>query len=386
MKQVKERLQARWNRGFFLSAEARGENLFPLEVPLSSLSAGEITDNYEKVRSWIEKIRKDAAAAGVELAWKEINHRLFGRNSLPRAVVFDSLNQLAEFLGVEEELARFRRGREAVTGAFPALGEWTRRYPFVVTDCFDDLEKLLAVTRWVLDHPRPAIYLRQLPVPGVDTKFIEARRKVLSAWFDILLPAAHIDDGFTGAGGFERRYGFSGRPGLVRFRLLDPAVRLEGFSDLTVTVSEFAAWEPPVRKVFVVENDITALAFPPVSEALLIFGRGYGFSDLSETFWLQNKEIFYWGDLDTHGFAILNQFRGSFPHTRSFLMDRDTLMRNKVHWGYEDKPSTADLPRLTPDESALYDDLRYNRIQEGLRLEQERIEYRDLVGFLTPGI
>jgi hypothetical protein len=33
------------------------------------------------------------------------------------------------------------------------------------------------------------------------------------------------------------------------------------------------------------------------------------------------------------------------------------------------------LPRLNPEERALYDDLRDNRIRKNLRLEQERIGF-----------
>ena len=29
--------------------------------------------------------------------------------------------------------------------------------------------------------------------------------------------------------------------------------------------------------------------------------------------WLLEKEIYYWGDIDTHGFAIFNQLRGFLP-------------------------------------------------------------------------
>ena len=43
--------------------------------------------------------------------------------------------------------------------------------------------------------------------------------------------------------------------------------------------------------------------------------------------------------------------------------------------GTEDRPQSAHLSRLTPDERALYDDLRYNRLREGLRLEQEHIGF-----------
>jgi hypothetical protein len=42
--------------------------------------------------------------------------------------------------------------------------------------------------------------------------------------------------------------------------------------------------------------------------------------------WLNDRAIHYWGDIDTHGFAILDQPRGHFAHVESFLMDRATLI------------------------------------------------------------
>ena len=56
-------------------------------------------------------------------------------------------------------------------------------------------------------------------------------------------------------------------------------------------------------------------------------------------------------------------------------MDRHTLNAFKPLWGFEETPSQRDLPLLTHDEQALYDDLRDNRIQPNLRLEQERINF-----------
>ena len=91
--------------------------------------------------------------------------------------------------------------------------------------------------------------------------------------------------------------------------------------------------------------------------------------------WLNDCTVYYWGDIDTHGFAILNQLRGQFAHVVSFLMDSETLHAHTAIWGVEDKPSLMDLHRLTADERALYDDLRDNRIRKGLRLEQEQIGF-----------
>ena len=56
-------------------------------------------------------------------------------------------------------------------------------------------------------------------------------------------------------------------------------------------------------------------------------------------------------------------------------MDRATLLAFETQWGDEEKPTLRELPRLTPEERSLYDDLRDNRLAPRLRLEQERIGF-----------
>ena len=41
----------------------------------------------------------------------------------------------------------------------------------------------------------------------------------------------------------------------------------------------------------------------------------------------------------------------------------------------EPQPLLRDLPRLSAEETVLYNDLRYNRLRSNLRLEQERISF-----------
>jgi hypothetical protein len=85
--------------------------------------------------------------------------------------------------------------------------------------------------------------------------------------------------------------------------------------------------------------------------------------------------FYYWGDIDTHGFAILDQLRAQLPHVQSFLMDRPTLMGHALHWSEEPQSLVRDLPRLTDAERARFDELRDNRLRPRLRLEQERIGF-----------
>ena len=117
--------------------------------------------------------------------------------------------------------------------------------------------------------------------------------------------------------------------------------------------------------------------------SITIFGLGYGVELLSDIAWLQDRAIYYWGDIDTHGFAMLDRLRKSYPQTQAFLMDRSTLLAHRPLWGTEPSPYKGDLTRLRDEERALYDDLHSDRLGHGVRLEQERIRFGWLRRMLT---
>jgi hypothetical protein len=99
-------------------------------------------------------------------------------------------------------------------------------------------------------------------------------------------------------------------------------------------------------------------------------------------------QLLYWGDIDTRGFVILDQLHGYFPSATSFLMDLETLTAHRPHWGEQPEPARRDLSRLTTEEAAVYDDLRFDRHQPRLRREQERVGFgwlNERLGVLLPG-
>jgi hypothetical protein len=127
--------------------------------------------------------------------------------------------------------------------------------------------------------------------------------------------------------------------------------------------------------VFIVENEITYLAFPPTDDAIVLFGEGYAAGRLEPLRWLAERNLVYWGDIDTHGFAILNRLRRTFGHARAMLMDRATLLAHESQWVNEPTPTAEHLESLTPDEAALYTDLVQDALGPAVRLEQERVSY-----------
>jgi hypothetical protein len=184
-------------------------------------------------------------------------------------------------------------------------------------------------------------------IPGVHTKFIEAHRGVLAELLDIVLPPEAIDPTVSGATRFAKRYGFREKPVRIRFRILDPQCAILSCrlaQDITLDSESFVRLSPDVTRVFITENEINFLAFPEVKESLVIFGAGYGFDTLGEAEWLKRCRIYYWGDIDTHGFAILDQLRSCFDNVESFLMDRSTLLAFEAQWGGGRKTDVARPP------------------------------------------
>jgi hypothetical protein len=48
-----------------------------------------------------------------------------------------------------------------------------------------DFERLLGVLRWLGDHPDSHLFIRQLPIPGVDSKWIATHQ---ARGLDLLAP------------------------------------------------------------------------------------------------------------------------------------------------------------------------------------------------------
>jgi hypothetical protein len=367
-----------WDDGRLLAGGIGGDPVFPLRVTIRGPRPAELGSRFDEVKAWMRALEAGSKAArghGYELELEGVENRVVGAQRLPIAAVVASEDDGLRLIRRSRDADRFRRLAQATLAAFPELRAWLLRRSLAVLAEADAWEQVLAVLAWFREHPRPGIYARQIDVPGVHTKFVERRRKLLAELLDVVLPSSAIAPAFTGAAAFEERYGLRLRPALVRFRILDPKLRVLGLSDLTVPVAELASLDLPVRRVFVTENDVNGLAFPDVPDSIVVFGLGYGVDRLAALPWLSKRQVVYWGDLDTHGFAILSRLRSVSPHAASFLMDRETLLAHRGLWVREPEPHRGELPGLSQEERKLYEELRDDRLGDAVRLEQERIGF-----------
>jgi len=374
--ELRAQLMRRWDKGELLAEIVAPGGLFPLRLSLRGPTSSDLSERFDEVRAWAAGLQQ---SPGCRLVMREVRHRVIGQNSLPGEAWVDTLDDALRLVGKARDARAFQALLAITLRQQPTLLPWLQRQPLRALALVELWPQLLDVVAWLQAHPRPDIYLRQVDLPGIHSKFIEAQRGVLSELLDLTLPADAIDTMASGATQFARRYGFRDKPLRVRLRFLDPehSAWVSGAdADYTVSQQAFARLAPDVRHVFITENEINFLAFPPAAGSLVVFGAGYGFEAMAGAAWLQQCGLHYWGDIDTHGFAILDQLRAQFPHAQSFLMDRDTWLEHQAQWTLETQPTQRDLPRLNEAERRVYDDLRWRRLRdEPLRLEQERVAF-----------
>jgi hypothetical protein len=367
-----------WTKGHILAASVIGEPLFPLALRLRRPDTRAYGEHFEKVRNWIRALEDGARSRqgyGYDIEWTEINHRLLGRNKIPNRVSVPTEADALKLIGMEREAARFEQLRQSTERSFPVLAEWLARKPLVALSHARDWPRILAVLAWFRDHPNSNLYLRQLDIEGVETKFIENRKPLFAELLAMTVEKSSSRQAEGVAQTFEQRYGLKSKPPIIRFRVLDRSLAVGGLLDVATPAAQFASLAIPGRRIFITENEVNGLAFPDVAEGIIVFGLGYGLDLLSSAHWMQDREIYYWGDIDTHGFAMLDRLRATFPLARSFLMDRETLLAHRALWVREEAPFRGKLTRLEPHERELFDALVCNRLGEGIRLEQERVSF-----------
>ena len=296
---------------------------------------------------------------------------------LPRELTVDSTESLIRALqpnGVtpavwRTALARLLRfcetfaltSEESRKSAAAALRSLKLLFPSDTSD--REFEAVLRTLSWLLRHPNAGLFPRALPVEGVDSKWLERRRAALARLWNTVTGENVSSADFLEHAGLLR---------LPQFVLVKNAAAWVGEEAaeevVKLPVETLAKKAPESPVVLIIENEQTALSLD-FRDVPIFLALGYGVTLLESLPWMKEKRILYFGDLDTHGLAILAECRRLFPQTESVLMDLPTFERWRAFAVTEPKGAEPSPEHLTPEERALADVLSAGR----LRLEQERI-------------
>jgi len=360
------KVRRRWDDGSLLAGWAAAQPFDDLDLPIRGPRAADIGDDPGAVRRWISAL--EAGSHGgrrYELSYASIGGRHYGRNRIPNRARLTDYPQAWSLLGVTGQVAEYDRIL-ALSASTPTVAQWIRDHPLRALALAADWPAVLAAFGWLEGARGSQRYLREISAPGVDTKFVERHRPVLAALLGVS----------SSATGFVAGLGLATTPQSVRMRFAPGVLQVpDVLSEATFRLEQLAAVPVSARTVVIVENEITFLSVPVPEHGVVLWGKGFEVSRAGRLRWLTDASVHYWGDLDTHGFAILNLLRAVVPHARSFLMDRSTLLAHGDRWVVEPAPTSALLGHLDDDERALYDDLVADRLAERVRLEQERIDW-----------
>jgi hypothetical protein len=353
----------------FLQAWLQEETLFPIEFAVGKLPT-DYLELREKARD-LQSQSKEQRGFGYALEYQVQQKRFSGPQTLPVRVILETEQDFLRLIGRETEFGQFRQDVALIRAELPELEAWMKRYPQRVIEHHEIWAELLAVCRYFLKHPKPQMYIRELPI-SVHTKFIEQHRRIVRELLEQILPAeATVAEAET----FEQRFGLREKEPSVRVRLLDGQLdkcyRLP-IDELSIPASQFATLDLlRGQRCIVTENEMTFLTLPPHRETFALFGGGFMVHNLARVPWLAECPIYYWGDLDTQGFQILSRLRSLYPHVTSIMMDWETFS-TFADYCVENTPcSIQHLPHLTPEEHDLFAYLT----EHNLRLEQERISH-----------
>lgn len=361
----------------FLQSHLKNEPFFPKTIDrIGKITSSSVREKISELQIELNELynnSKEKVGAGYVVNKENVNFRRTGSHSLPQSITFETAEDYIAFTGKKKEWNYFLKSVELIQNQIPQLREWMVYNPQEIIDAGDKWPDLLKVCNCFLSKPKPDVYIRQLPV-DLHTKFIEQNESVIISLLDFLIPDAIRDDSDKS---ISRRYYLKYDQPTIRLKILDKNLHIAGLSDLRIPLTDFENLHISCNNIILTENKMNFLALPGLPSTVAIWsGGGFMIGHLKNTNWLKNKNIFYWGDLDAHGFLMLHQMRTYFPQTTSVMMDWQTFELFKEEGLVSGKKiNTENLDTLTTVEGKMFRFLKANN----LRLEQEKIrqEYVD---------
>lgn len=337
---------------------------YAVKKPAGWDSDWEVLDDWIHFWADVPKDRSGRVLYAAELAPKHCGH--LGKYNIPTHVTVASAEDAFALLGMEKEKRAFLSEYQMLLREMPSLAEWFLAF-YVRIRAEDFLPAARAMAECFREGVREGRFLREMSIRGVDTKFLEKHTYLVRMLWNELYP----EDAAKNWDELAEKWKTEGEPvPQIGVRFLDVRQSMCGVRRLFLAAEDMEDFRPEARHVFITENKVNGYTFPEAEESLVLFGMGYGVVEMARhAAWLQEKDVWYWGDLDSDGFLILSKLREILPEVHSFLMTKDVLRACEPDIVKDTGTRTAIPQRLTMREKALWKELSEN----GQRLEQERV-------------
>ena len=365
------------NRSKWLLESLPGASLesgWPIAIPLKPPVGRQIETEIKDFLKWRDDL-EDFEFLNSRIVYIVRKFQMMGQYKVPATVNFESPEAVAAMIGADGEWGLVKGRFLEMSARRPAIAApLSKSWRDLATMDEADFRRLAASIEWLAEYSGQLggdLYLRQVSIPGVDTKWLETHESLV---LRLLRPALGFGEDVQT---LVEALGLRKPQNKINLRLLDPALRalVGGVETMTVSVEEAAKFPLRPSAIIIVENEKTGLAFSDLPGCVLFYGHGKNLAFLGILPWLKSVPAFYWGDLDTHGLGMLSQARGHLPGLKSFLMDRETFLAHREFWVKEPRLFTGQADNLTKEEGRLLENMRRGLFGQNARLEQELIKW-----------
>ena len=318
---------------------------------------------------------KNKTGSGYTLELETVQSRRNGEQTSISRILFETKDDFLSFINENKSYKRFYNAIELVKESHllsnEKICEWSKSH---LNDLLSEPESshywsdICLCAEWLNKNQDSKLYIREIPLP-VHTKFIEQNEKIIQS----------LTDKAGSPLSFEETFGLRTESDFVRFRSLSTNALFPfsaiNLSECQITIENFKKLDDSflsqIKNIFIVENKMVYLTFPQVPNSICIWGQGYKVNTLNSIDWFNSKNIYYFGDLDEHGFDILSSYRRYYSNIQSFCMNQSDWI-NHLQYAVEGKKLDGNqIPQnLTKAEKETFQIIRTSKNN---RLEQERI-------------
>lgn len=353
---------------------------FPFIIPCNK---GNPNDDFEKRSEELKAINQNSKN-NEKKSYKydtEIVSTRSGKQTIITRIYFENdldyltfINKKKEF-EVLEEVSNIIFTNLKTSLTRDCLIQWlVRNHEIISTNNVEDgihsyWKNICLCANWLYKNSQSHLYLRTIPLE-VHSKFIESNMSIIHCLIST--------EKLTKENNFIKQHGLLEKPDFVRIRFLDEIESIDGFfpDELQLTTRDFlklpsALFMKEIKSIYIIENEMVYLTFPNIKNSICIWGHGFTASQFNRFEWLNEYNLYYFGDLDEHGYDILSIFRASFPRTKSFCMDMATF-KEFDRFRVKGEVLKGNIPvNLTEEEMNVFKELKKDTMRN--RLEQERI-------------
>ena len=364
-----------WENRRNLKQRLLNQRPFPIEISLKVPTDQQARDNLGHFHAFFKAWKDFAYPELVE--WQERQYRQLSEQRVPVKLRIFSLQQLTELLGAEQQLENWLNKISSFLQQSFVHDRHQHRLFQTLIHHLEQIERysqqewqwLIQLIEQLKPNMGAGLYLRALPLSAVNTKFLEQNLLLTEVICNVL-----YDDEIVLAGGLLAWLDCLDSPkGWLTIKPVCPNVqeKLGGLPVFQLSTEVLDQFELPAERIIVVENIQSGLACPNLENSIVVCGGGKNISWMNAK-WLQHKQVFYWGDIDSEGLNILSMVRQKIPHVIALMMDEATVLQFQNHMVDEPDSIFSEPQYLTADELKLFHDLRAQTFKNR-RLEQERI-------------